>query len=122
MHRSSGAAAEALEPVTTVVTLATQRHGAQPVVGRLGPDCSLLLLHGDADTVLSSDASVALFRDAREPRAMHIYPGGGHVLDEVAEKVHGEVKRWLLKKPSSDQKGAIPDLTNRHCVSGGPSV
>ncbi|SCZ66271.1 alpha/beta hydrolase [Thiohalomonas denitrificans] len=90
------AAAEATEPVTTVVTLASQSRGAEPVVGRLGPECSLLLLHGDADKVLSSEASMALFRNAQEPKTLRIYPGAGHVLDEVAEEVHGEVKRWLL--------------------------
>ncbi len=91
------AAAESPQAIRTVVTLATQSHGAQAVVDRLGPDCSLLLLHGDTDTILSSYASAVVFRSAREPKAMHVYPGGGHTLDEVADEVHEEVRRWLLK-------------------------
>lgn len=75
--------------VASVVTLATQSYGTDNV-DRLPPR-SLLLLHGGRDTVLPASASEAVFAHAREPKRLVIYPGAGHMLDEVADPVTDEV-------------------------------
>lgn len=87
-------AAAADPEVRTVVALATQSYGTD-AVGRLGPRCSLLLLHGDADSVLPSYASTYVYRAAHEPKELVHYPAAGHLLDEVADQVNATVRAWL---------------------------
>lgn len=88
--------------VRTVVTLATQGHGAD-AASRLGPRCSLLLLHGEADHVLNPIASQHVYRIATEPKQLILYPNAGHGLDEVAEDVHRTVLNWLqLRLPGNE--------------------
>lgn len=67
-----------------------------PVAGPPG-DAALLLLHGDADTVVSPRSSEEIYRRAREPKRLVIYEGAGHTLDEEVEGLDVEVKAWLLK-------------------------
>jgi len=80
--------------VTTVVALSSQLAGAH-VMGELAPK-PLLLIHGEADTILSHESSQALYDRAREPKTLKILPGVGHGLS------HGEVfelvSDWLLQK------------------------
>ncbi len=80
--------------VTTVVALSSQLAGAH-VVGELAPK-PLLLIHGEADTILSHESSQALYDRAREPKTLKLLPGVGHGL------AHGEVfelvSDWLLQK------------------------
>lgn len=80
----------------TVVTLATQSHGAD--ARDLPRDCSLLLVHGEADTVLPPSASECVYAQALGPRRLVLLPGAGHVLDEAADEVHDEVRTWLLRE------------------------
>lgn len=89
------AASRVPEAVRTVVGLATQSYGAENAVRQLDPACSLLLLHGEADTVLPSRGAALLFQNAREPKEMVTYPQAGHTLDEVADAVHRKVHDWL---------------------------
>lgn len=107
-HSFGGAVAiqaAALEPrAVACVTLATQSYGAAPAA-TLGPRCALLLLHGTEDEVLPAACSVDVHRRAQEPKALHLFPGAGHGLDEAAEEVHAEVARFLrerLAAPSGD--------------------
>ncbi|HEV2146232.1 MAG TPA: dienelactone hydrolase family protein [Longimicrobiaceae bacterium] len=87
--------AAAEEPaVATVVTLATQGYGTEPVA-RLGPRCSILLVHGTGDEVLAAASSQHVHALAREPRQLVVYPAAGHGLDEVAADVYDDVRRWL---------------------------
>lgn len=88
-------AAAALEQARTVVALATQAHGAD-AVGSLAPRCSILLLHGTSDAVLSAANSQHLHGRAGHPKELILYPAAGHALDEVAGDVHADVRAWLL--------------------------
>ncbi|GAB4208731.1 MAG: dienelactone hydrolase family protein [Coleofasciculaceae cyanobacterium] len=90
------AAAQA-EDVRTVITLATQSYGAAPVL-ELATRCSILLLHGTADPILSPLCSQHVYDIALEPKHLICYPGASHSLDEVAEDVHACVRDWLIKQ------------------------
>ena len=73
--------------VTTVIALSSQLAGAH-VVGELAPK-PILLIHGDADTILSHESSQALYDRAAEPKTIKILPGVGHRLAEASEEVFG---------------------------------
>jgi hypothetical protein len=90
------AAAQA-EDVRTVVTLATQSYGANPVT-ELATRCSILLLHGTADPVLPPHCSQHIYDLALEPKHIILYPDAGHGLDEVADEVHSCVRDWVIKQ------------------------
>jgi hypothetical protein len=83
--------------VRTVVTLATQGYGTDPVE-RLGSRCSILLVHGAADKVLPAACSENVFRRAKEPKRMHLLPGVNHGLDEAADEVGRMVREWVLEQ------------------------
>lgn len=82
--------------VITVIALSSQLAGAH-VVGELAPK-PLLLIHGDADTILSHESSQALYDRAGEPKTLKILPGVGHRLSESADQVFDLVRGWLLEK------------------------
>ena len=82
--------------VSTVIALSSQLAGAH-VVGELAPK-PLLLIHGDADTILSHESSQALYDRAGEPKTLKILPGVGHRLSEAADQVFDLVRGWLLEK------------------------
>jgi hypothetical protein len=82
--------------VTTVIALSSQLAGAH-VAGELAPK-PLLLIHGDADTILSHESSQALYERAGEPKTIKILPGVGHRLSEAADQVFDLVADWLRHK------------------------
>ncbi len=82
--------------VTTVVALSSQLAGAH-VAGELAPK-PLLLIHGDADTILPAESSQALYDRAGEPKTLKILPGVGHRLAEAADEVFDLVADWLVQK------------------------
>lgn len=82
--------------VRTVVTLATQAYGTD-VVSKLATRCSLLLIHGEDDPVLSPVCSEHVYDRALEPKQIITYPGATHRLDEVAAEVHQVVREWVVK-------------------------
>ena len=82
--------------VTTVIALSSQLAGAH-VAGELAPK-PLLLIHGDADTILPHQSSQALYDRAGEPKTLKILPGVGHRLSEAADEVFDLVREWLLQK------------------------
>ncbi len=82
--------------VTTVIALSSQLAGAH-VAGELAPK-PLLLIHGDADTILPHESSKALYDRAGEPKTLKILPGVGHRLIEAADEVFDLVRDWLLQK------------------------
>jgi alpha-beta hydrolase superfamily lysophospholipase len=82
--------------VTTVIALSSQLAGAH-VAGELAPK-PLLLIHGDADTILPHESSQALYDRAGEPKTLKILPGVGHRLSEAADQLFDLVRDWLLKK------------------------
>jgi dienelactone hydrolase len=79
-----------------VVTLATQSYGTD-AAEELPPGCALLLLHGEDDTVLPPSCSRSVYRIAREPKRLIVYPGADHGLDEVADEVHAAVRGWIVE-------------------------
>lgn len=83
--------------VRTVVTLATQSYGADPVT-ELATRCSLLLLHGTNDSVLSPHCSHNVYQLALEPKRLIIYPNAGHNLDEVADEVYLVIRYWIVQQ------------------------
>lgn len=87
-------AAALFEAVRTVVTLATQTDGTDPV-DRLAPRCSILLIHGTDDRVLPRSCSEQVYSLARGTKRLHLLEGAGHGLDEAAEEVHELVGAWL---------------------------
>jgi dienelactone hydrolase len=80
--------------VRTVVTLATQGYGTDPV-DRLGPRCSIHLIHGAADQVLPVACSDDAYRRAGEPKRLLVLPGVNHGLDEAADDVGRVVREWV---------------------------
>lgn len=85
------------ENVRTVITLATQSFGTNDVE-ELATRCSLLLLHGTDDPVLSPSCSQSVYDMALEPKHLILYPGATHGLDEVAEEVHKVVRDWVINQ------------------------
>lgn len=90
-------AAARAESVRTVVALATQAHGTDPVL-RLATRCSLLLIHGQADPILPPVCSQNVYDRALEPKRLILYPNAGHRLDEVAEEVRTTVRDWIINQ------------------------
>ncbi len=82
--------------VTTVIALSSQLAGAH-VAGELAPK-PLLLIHGNADAILSHESSQALYDLAGEPKTLKILPGVGHRLSEAADEVFDLVSDWLRRK------------------------
>ncbi|MBY6261498.1 alpha/beta hydrolase [Azospirillum sp. 412522] len=76
----------------TVVTLATQGYGTDPVADL---SCPILLIHGEADEILPPSCSIHVHRKARDRKKLVLVPGTGHALDEASEAVCREVRDWL---------------------------
>jgi fermentation-respiration switch protein FrsA (DUF1100 family) len=85
------------QAVRSIVTLASQSYGAAPAC-QLAPRCSILLIHGKRDKVLSPSCSQYIYSLSREPKHLILYDGADHGLDEVAEEVHQEVRPWIVEK------------------------
>lgn len=100
-HSLGGAVAiqaAAISPnVRTIVTLASQSYGAAPV-SQLAPRCSILLLHGTDDEILSPQCSQYIYQLAQEPKHLILYPGANHGLDEVAPEVYQVVRDWVIEE------------------------
>ncbi len=58
--------------------LIPERYSAGPVVARIAP-IPLLVIHGDADTIVPLHHGLALFEAAAEPKRMWVVPGGKHI-------------------------------------------
>ena len=99
-HSFGGAVVIASAPfcdaVCAVVALSPQTYGAQ-FADRLSPR-PLLLVHGEADEVLSPECSRRIYAWAREPKELVLYPGAGHGLRECAEEVYGLLRAWLPRR------------------------
>ncbi|MCX5661979.1 MAG: alpha/beta hydrolase [Planctomycetota bacterium] len=83
--------------VSTVVTLASQSSGAE-AASDLGPDRSLLLLHGLGDEILPAWTSRQISNLSTARTRLITYPHANHSLDEVAPQARREVLNWLLSK------------------------
>jgi pimeloyl-ACP methyl ester carboxylesterase len=91
------AAAVSTNIVKTVVTLATQSYGAVEPVSELGQKgCSILLIHGTDDDVLSPTCSSYIYSKASNPKHMILFEGARHGLDEAADEIYRTIYQWLL--------------------------
>lgn len=90
--------------VKTIVMLATQGYGVDPI-SFLPKDTSVFLLHGEEDETISPDVSVFAYNLAHEPKRIEVYDANaGHELDEVSDEVYVEVKDWILKYMGNEQE------------------
>lgn len=78
-----------------LVTIGSQAHGLE-AVGNLPAGCASLFIHGAADGVLPPSCSRYGYDLAPAPRLLRLFEDAGHDLDEVADALHLEVRRWLL--------------------------
>ncbi len=81
------------ESVTGVATLSTQNAGTNLVDELEGR--YLLLMHGQADTVLDDFASREVYQRAHQPKRIILYPDCGHGLDQCREQVEQDLSVWL---------------------------
>jgi dienelactone hydrolase len=81
--------------VRTVVTIATQSHGAR--IERLG-NRSILLIHGTADAVLPERCSISLQHQAPGRAVLELIEGADHSLDSVADDVFRLTRDWLRRE------------------------
>ena len=92
-----GIQAAAAEPrVRTVVTLATQSLGTDPVA-QLDGRCALLAVHGTEDRTLPPQCSELVYMSAFDPKRLLLFEGAGHGLDEVADQLEPLLQRWLVE-------------------------
>ena len=82
--------------VKAVVALSGQTYGAQNVA-MVSPR-PLLLVHGEDDTRLPPESSRAIYRWAREPKELVLYPGATHGLRQCKNQLHDLLKGWMVKK------------------------
>jgi pimeloyl-ACP methyl ester carboxylesterase len=83
--------------IKTVVTLATQSYGTEGVSKLKEGQCSILLIHGNNDNVLSSYCSSYIYKKAKEPKHLVLFDNASHGLDEVSEQVFLTVYPWILE-------------------------
>jgi pimeloyl-ACP methyl ester carboxylesterase len=92
------AAAALPDIIRTVVTLSTQSYGAVESVSQLGQEgCSILLIHGTDDDILSPICSSYVYNKASNPKHIILFEGAKHGLDEAAEEIHQTIYQWLLE-------------------------
>ncbi len=88
-------AAAVCDPVVTAVAITPERMGSETAAD-LAPRCSLLLMHGTADTVTSPTNSLDIHEIAQQPKQIIIYDGAKHDLNTVSEGVYKKLHAWLL--------------------------
>jgi alpha/beta superfamily hydrolase len=82
--------------VRAVVALSSQTYGASGAGAvSLRP---LLLIHGSEDTTLPVSCSEQIYRWAREPRELVIFPGAGHMLYQCKDELRDLLRRWIAEK------------------------
>lgn len=89
--------AAAMPQVRTVVAMSAEGV-REDVAAHLGPRCSLLVIHGKSDQLVWYRAAEDLYRAAREPKRLILYPGADHGLGRVADEVHREVYDWIVRE------------------------
>ena len=83
----------ASEHVIAVAALSSQSYGAD-LADRLTPR-PLLLIHGTGDEVLPDACSRDIYRRAREPKRIVLYPGCRHGLDGCREELDRDLLAWI---------------------------
>jgi len=79
--------------VKSVIALASQTHGATEA--SLVSPRSLLLIHGDEDTVLDPECSQTIFNWAKEPKELILINGTGHSFREKEDDLTFKIESWI---------------------------
>lgn len=87
---TAGAGSDA---VVAVAALSSQSSGTASVQA-LSPR-PLLLIHGTADDVVPDLCSRDIYRRAKEPKRLILYPACRHGLDECREALDRDLRQWL---------------------------
>ena len=87
------------EAVIAVAALSSQSHGTD-LADRVSPR-PLLLAHGSADEVLPDACSRDIYRRAREPKRLVLYPGCRHGLDQCREDLDRDLLAWIREVAAS---------------------
>ena len=88
-------AAAASPAVVAVAALSSQTAGTGPVA-QVSPR-PILFVHGEADEVLPAACSLDLHARAGEPKALILYPGCRHGLDECRDALDRDLTAWLRR-------------------------
>jgi hypothetical protein len=88
-------AAAASPDVVGVAALSSQLYGAE-AIAHIAPR-PVVFLHGEADEILPDRCSRELYRLARDPKQLHLYPGCRHGLDECREALDRDLLAWLTR-------------------------
>jgi hypothetical protein len=86
-------AAAVAQQVIAVAALSSQTAGTAAVSELAGRP--LLLVHGEADEILPSRCSRDIFKRAREPKQLVLYPGCRHGLDQCRDELDRDLLAWL---------------------------
>ncbi len=88
--------AGALHPlVRAVASLSPQLYGTRQVEELA---CPLLLVHGDADEVLDSEASEDIYRRATDPKRLVLYGDTGHALMGLGDALDTLLGPWIAAR------------------------
>lgn len=80
--------------VSAVATVASQSADTE-MVSQLSPR-PVLFLHGEADETLPPACSVDLYRRARDPKELKLYPGANHDLDQARDDLIRTLVAFVL--------------------------
>lgn len=83
----------AQDAVTGVAALSSQTAGTEGVE-RLSPR-PLLLIHGEEDEILPAWCSSDIYRRAKDPKHLILYPGCMHGLDQCAAQLDRDLTEWI---------------------------
>ena len=81
------------EQVIAVAALSSQTSGTQ-LADRVSPR-PLLVMHGTADEILPDACSRDIYRRAKEPKRLVLYPGCRHGLDQCQEELDRDLLAWI---------------------------
>jgi pimeloyl-ACP methyl ester carboxylesterase len=79
-------------PVAGVVSMSPQLHGTRQVHDMQRP---LLLVHGNADSVLSHEASEDIYRRANDPKRIVLFSDTGHSLIQAKDQIEKLLAEWI---------------------------
>jgi pimeloyl-ACP methyl ester carboxylesterase len=82
--------------VRAVAALSSQTIGAEEVI--LLQSRPLLIVHGEADTVLPLSNATTIYDWSFEPKQLVTYPGAGHGLRECGVELRALLRSWLPQK------------------------
>lgn len=88
------------DEVIAVAALSSQSNGSD-LVDQVSPR-PLLVAHGQADEVLTAACSREIYRRAKEPKQLILYPGCRHGLDQCREELDRDLLAWLRQVTGVD--------------------